>query len=263
MFQTNNYRMIGYMIIFIISYFTMGKITFPTKYLPGRKEAMKIINDKHYVLKTNIYGPFNDFKQIVLGTGCFWGAELKAWRLPGVITTAVGYCGGQTPNPTYEEVCSGDTGHNEVVLVVYDEKKVTTSDILRLFFEMHDPTQGMGQGNDRGTQYRSGIYYTTEEQSKLAHHAKDTYETLLKRPITTEIKKLENFYYAEEYHQQYLAKPNARPYCSAAPTGISLKSFPNSNFKLGEDYWNKYAPISCSIRGPFHQILYPFTSSNV
>ncbi|MEZ5512134.1 MAG: peptide-methionine (S)-S-oxide reductase MsrA, partial [Gammaproteobacteria bacterium] len=160
---------------------------------------------------------------IQLGLGCFWGAERKFWNLPGVYTTAVGYACGHTPNPTYEEVCSGRTGHNEVVLVVFDPAVVSVSDVLRVFWESHDPTQGMRQGNDVGTQYRSGIYCTTPHQMMVAESSRRHYEEKLLQQgydsVTTEILMAGPFYYAEDYHQQYLAK-NPGGYCGLGGTGV-------------------------------------------
>ena len=163
-------------------------------------------------------------EKALFGLGCFWGAERKFWELPGVVVTAVGYAGGPTPNPTYEEVCSGRTGHNEAVLVVYDPKQVSYDKLIKTFFEAHDPTQGMRQGNDIGTQYRSGIYTFTEEQHRAAETAKQAYERALAArglgPITTEILPAPEFYFAEDYHQQYLAK-NPAGYCGIGGTGVS------------------------------------------
>lgn len=238
------------------------KVIDPEKALPGRQEAMPIINE-HYVLKTPIEPPFPEgLESIVFGTGCFWGTEKMFWKLPGVYSTAVGYAAGTTPNPTYEEVCSGYTGHNEVVQVVYDPKKISFADLLRNFWESHDPTAGMGQGNDRGTQYRSGIYYKTPEQKALAEASMATYSKLLSAkgygPITTELVSDPKFYYAENYHQQYLAKPGSRPYCSAQPSGVSLPPFSEwapagmegAASKLPEEYWAEYGPKpGCTIGG--------------
>jgi peptide-methionine (S)-S-oxide reductase len=164
--------------------------------------------------------------QAMFGLGCFWGAEKKFWSLPGVIVTAVGYAGGHTPNPTYEEVCSGRTGHNEAVLVVYDPARVSYADLLKVFFESHDPTQGMRQGNDVGTQYRSGIYYYSEEQRREAETAARAYAQALQArgfgPVTTEIVPAPEFYFAEDYHQQYLAK-NPHGYCGLGGTGVACQ----------------------------------------
>jgi peptide-methionine (S)-S-oxide reductase len=170
-------------------------------------------------------GPYpQGFATAQFGLGCFWGAERKFWEVPGVHVTAVGYAGGLTPNPTYEEVCSGRTGHNEAVLVVYDPARVSYDELLKVFWESHDPTQGMRQGNDVGTQYRSGIYYHSDEQRRAAEASKAAYEKALAGrglgPITTEIVPAPEFYFAEDYHQQYLAK-NPRGYCGLGGTGVS------------------------------------------
>ncbi len=192
--------------------------------LPGRSEPMPVTN-QHAVLNTPVMPPMpENFQQIIFGLGCFWGAERKFWSLPGVFTTAVGYGAGFTPNPTYEEVCSGRTGHNEVVLVVFDPLKMSLDDLLKVFWESHNPTQGMRQGNDRGTQYRSGIYTFSAEQQVQAETSLEHYQALLmakgfSSPITTEIKSAEAFFYAEDYHQQYLAK-NPGGYCGLGGTGV-------------------------------------------
>ena len=196
----------------------------PQDALPGRDQPLPT-SETHFVSGARIKPPFPDGMQtIVFGLGCFWGAERIFWQIPGVYATAVGYAAGYTPNPTYEEVCSGRTGHNEVVLVVYDPAKVDVSEILKTFWEAHDPTQGMRQGNDTGTQYRSGIYVSTEEQRLLAEASKREYKAALGKhrmgAITTEILDAPPFYYAEEYHQQYLAK-NPNGYCGLGGTGIS------------------------------------------
>jgi peptide-methionine (S)-S-oxide reductase len=203
----------------------MGSQTLPTKEqaLPGRDSRMQITN-KHYVNGNVLQPPFCDhLQQIIFGMGCFWGAERKFWSLDGVYTTAVGYAAGQTPNPTYQEVCSGMTGHNEVVLVVYDPKKISTEQLLKTFWESHDPTQGMRQGNDRGTQYRSGIYVFNDEQRKAAEVSRGFYQQQLAKDgygtITSEILDAPEFYYAEDYHQQYLAK-NPHGYCGLGGTGV-------------------------------------------
>jgi len=192
--------------------------------LPGRPARMKV-PPKHYVLGTNLEPPFPEGSEIAeFGLGCFWGAERAFWKLKGVYTTAVGYQAGLTPNPTYEEVCSGMTGHNEVVRVVYDPKAITYEALLKAFFESHDPTQGMRQGNDVGTQYRSGIYVHSPEQRRQAEIARDAYQAALRKAgyerITTEILDAPTFYYAEDYHQQYLAK-NPNGYCGLGGTGVS------------------------------------------
>jgi len=195
----------------------------PEHALPGRSEAMPVAA-RHAVLGAALLPPFPDGAQSALfGLGCFWGAERAFWRLPGVYTTAVGYAGGTTPNPTYEEVCSGRTGHNEVVLVVWHPDRIGFDALLRTFWEGHDPTQGMRQGNDVGTQYRSGIYVRTPEQRRRAEASRDTYAEQLARAgrgrITTEIRDAPPFYYAEDFHQQYLHK-NPAGYCGLGGTGV-------------------------------------------
>lgn len=204
------------------------KQTMPTaaEALPGRDSAMPV-GEKHYVLGNPLTPPFPaETEQVVFGLGCFWGAEKKFWQLKGVYTTAVGYAAGITPNPTYEEVCTGRTGHNEVVLVVYRPVEVGFESLLKLFWESHDPTQGMRQGNDVGTQYRSGIYTSIPEQKDIALASRQRYQEQLSAAgygnITTEIMDLPGFYYAEDYHQQYLAK-NPAGYCGLGGTGVVLK----------------------------------------
>ncbi len=192
--------------------------------LPGRSEPMSV-PERHTVLGTPLKGPFPaGCEQAVFGLGCFWGAERKFWQLPGVYTTAVGYCGGHTPNPLYEEVCSGMTGHNEVVLVVYNTAEIDYGKLLCCFWQSHDPTQGMRQGNDVGTQYRSGIYTFSDAQQQLAERSKLSYQQALSAAghseITTEILTAGPFYYAEAYHQQYLDK-NPGGYCGLGGTGVS------------------------------------------
>jgi peptide-methionine (S)-S-oxide reductase len=194
--------------------------------LPGRANPIPTAHT-HFVLKTPIKGPYPaGAKQAIFGLGCFWGAERKFWELPGVITTAVGYAAGHTPNATYEEVCSGRTGHNEVVLVVYDPAKISFEQLLKTFWESHDPTQGMRQGNDVGTQYRSGIYVSDAAQRAAALASKAEYEKALKAnrydAITTEILDAPEFYFAEDYHQQYLAK-NPMGYCGLGGTGVACQ----------------------------------------
>ena len=191
--------------------------------LPGRNTPMPV-TDRHFVNGNVIKPPFcAGLQQIVFGMGCFWGAERKFWGLEGVYTTAVGYVAGYTPNPSYQEVCTGMTGHNEAVLVVYDPDKISTDQLLKTFWESHDPTQGMRQGNDRGTQYRSGIYFFNEAQRDKAEKSRETYQQILTKngfgQITTEILEAPEFYYAEDYHQQYLAK-NPDGYCGLGGTGI-------------------------------------------
>lgn len=192
--------------------------------LPGRSAIMPV-PDAHFVNGNPIKQPFPEqMEQIVFGLGCFWGAERVFWQTPGVYTTAVGYAAGQTPNPTYEEVCSGRTGHNEVVLVVFDPGLVSLEEILKLFWEGHNPTQGMRQGNDMGTQYRSGIYATSDVQRMTAEQSKIAFQNNLNAAgygaITTEILDAPEFYYAEDYHQQYLAK-NPNGYCGLGGTGVT------------------------------------------
>ena len=194
--------------------------------LPGRAQAMAI-SGQHFVHGRTIAPPFpDDCDTIVFGMGCFWGAERKFWSIDGVYSTAVGYSAGATPHPTYEEVCSGRTGHNEVVLVVYQPEKISLDQLLKIFWESHDPTQGMRQGNDRGTQYRSGIYYSSAAQQQAAEQSLQQYQAALAQagypPITTEILPAGPFYYAEEYHQQYLAK-NPQGYCGLGGTGVSCR----------------------------------------
>jgi peptide-methionine (S)-S-oxide reductase len=192
--------------------------------LPGRDDAMPI-PEQHVILGTPLAAPFPEgHEEAVFGLGCFWGAERVFWQLPGVYTTAVGYAGGYTPNPTYHEVCSGRTGHTEVVRVVFDPAVIEYPTILRTFWESHDPTQGMRQGNDVGTQYRSAIYTSSEAQAEAAHTSKRAYQERLAAAgygdITTEIAPAGPFYYAEDYHQQYLAK-NPMGYCGLGGTGVS------------------------------------------
>ena len=180
---------------------------------------------KHFVNGNPVQAPFpENLEQAVLGLGCFWGAERRFWETAGVYTTAVGYAGGQTPNPTYQEVCTGNTGHAEVVLVVFDPGVVDFEAVLKVFWESHDPTQGMRQGNDIGTQYRSAIYTMNDEQLAVANRSRDAYQGELSRAglgnITTEILPLDNYYYAEDYHQQYLAK-NPGGYCGIGGTGVA------------------------------------------
>ena len=192
--------------------------------LPGRDERMPV-PAAHFVNGHRLAPPFPDgLEQAMFGMGCFWGAEKKFWQLPGVYSTAVGYAAGQTPNPTYREVCSGMTGHNEAVLVVFDPKAIRYEDLLKTFWENHDPTQGMRQGNDAGTQYRSGIYCFNAAQKDAAQASRDAFQKELERArygaITTEIVPAPAFYYAEDYHQQYLAK-NPDGYCGLGGTGVS------------------------------------------
>jgi peptide-methionine (S)-S-oxide reductase len=192
--------------------------------LPGRSDQMPV-PERHEVLGTPLSPPFPEgLEQAVFGMGCFWGAERKFWQAPGVWTTAVGYAGGHTKNPTYEEVCSGMTGHTEAVRVVFDPARVAYDALLKIFWESHDPTQGMRQGNDVGTQYRSAIYWYGEEQRKAAEASRSAFERALEKagygPITSEIREAPKFYFAEDYHQQYLHK-NPGGYCGIGGTGVS------------------------------------------
>jgi len=205
---------------------TSKKSTLPTpeEALPGRASALRV-PAAHAVKGTPLKPPFPaGLETAVFGLGCFWGAERKFWQTPGVYSTAVGYAGGHTPNPTYEEVCSGRTGHTEAVLVVFDPKQVSYDELLKVFWESHDPTQGMRQGNDVGTQYRSAIYVRSEEQRRAAEASRAAYGQALKAQgygsISTEIRGVPEFYYAEDYHQQYLAK-NPGGYCGLGGTGVS------------------------------------------
>ncbi|MEO1888665.1 MAG: peptide-methionine (S)-S-oxide reductase MsrA [Cycloclasticus sp.] len=206
-----------------------NKLTLPTREnaLTGREEPMRVPSSHYVFYGHSLVAPFPEgYQTAIFGLGCFWGAERKFWQLEGVYSTAVGYAAGFTPNPTYEEVCSGQTGHNEVVLVVYDTAVISCADLFKTFWESHNPTQGMAQGNDVGTQYRSGIYYSTDEEAALAEQTRDAYQQQLRESglgdITTEILPVPEFYYAEHYHQQYLAK-NPGGYCGLGGTGVSFK----------------------------------------
>jgi len=197
----------------------------PEEALPGRETEMPVTN-RHYVTDRRIKPPFDEgLSGALFGLGCFWGAERGFWQLPGVYSTAVGYAAGHTPNPTYQEVCSGMTGHNEVVLVIFDPEAISYERLLMAFWESHDPTQGMRQGNDQGTQYRSGIYYYDDQQRLLAEQTRKRYQKQLDHAglgaITTEILKAPEFFYAEDYHQQYLAK-NPQGYCGLGGTGVGF-----------------------------------------
>jgi len=246
----------------------------PDKALPGRSTTMPNIEGlRHYVLGNKLTEVPEGYKVAIFANGCFWGSEKGIWRFPfGIHSTAVGYCGGFTPNPTYEEACSGQTGHTEGVRVVYDPNQISFVDILRWFWEAHDPASGMGQGNDRGSQYRSGFYYLDDEQQQLIAASKTAYETALgmdgtDQHITTEIAAATDYdqygglwYFGEPYHQQYLSKPGARPYCSAQPRGVSVPSYDDwcpfadadlkekHRPKLTDGFWKKYAPKrGCSV----------------
>ena len=225
--------------------------------LYSNKSSIKI-NKKvlHTILGNDLSEELkNNEEEILFGCGCFWGAEKGFWRLPGIISTAVGYAGGQKENPSYREVCTGLTGHTEVVRVVWNNNQIDQSDLLKLFWECHDPTQGNRQGNDTGSQYRSAIYTRNNNQLVKAISSRDSYQKELKKngfsEITTEIANNKKFYFAEEYHQQYLAKPGSRPYCSAMPTKVELKNFDGANFKLNKNIWSHYNwDIShCILRG--------------
>jgi peptide-methionine (S)-S-oxide reductase len=244
----------------------------PDDALPGRSQKMANIEGlRHYVLGNKLEEVPEGYKEAVFGNGCFWGSEKGIWRFPfGIHSTAVGYCGGFSPNPTYEEACSGRTGHTEGVRVVYNPKEISFVDVLRWFWEAHDPASGMGQGNDRGTQYRSGFYYFDSDQKALIEASKDAYEKALggSKKITTEIAAASDYdkygglwYFGEAYHQQYLAKPGSRPYCSAKPQGVSVPDydswcpFPEGSAereqyrpKLPESFWKQNAPQrGCSV----------------
>ena len=203
------------------------------------------VNSLHRILKTEIkIDPNSQEDEIIFGCGCFWGAEKCFWKLPGVVTTSVGYAGGNKNNPTYYEVCSGLTGHSEVVRVIWDKSKIDISDLLKMFWECHDPTQINRQGNDVGTQYRSAIYFRNENNIKTVLATKEQYQKELNKKnlgfIQTEIKKIETYYYAEQYHQQYLASAGSRQYCSAAPTKVKLGAFTGSNYKLNDKIWDQF-----------------------
>jgi len=211
--------------VFLFDRAAKTRLVSPEQALQGRDSRSFALAGMHTVLGTPIEAPVpSGFEEAVFGLGCFWGAERIFWKLPGVWTTAVGYAGGHTPNPTYEEVCSGATGHAEVVRVVYDPSRVSFDDLLKAFWEGHDPTQGMRQGNDVGTQYRSAIYWTTPAQRDAAEASRVSYAERLSRagfgPVTTEIGQLRDLWYAEDYHQQYLDK-NPWGYCGIGGTGVS------------------------------------------
>ncbi len=217
--------------------FARNKLKLPSAAdaLPGRAERMPI-GQAHFVSGAPLDGPFADgVRMAMFGMGCFWGAERKFWELAGVVSTAVGYAGGVTPNPNYREVCSGGTGHNEVVRVVYDPAVIGFEALLKMFWETHDPTQGMRQGNDVGTQYRSGIYCYDEEQRRLADESCRAYAERLQSagygPITTEIVAAREFYFAEDYHQQYLAK-NPGGYCGLGGTGVACGPYPEERLRV-------------------------------
>ncbi|HMG29559.1 MAG TPA: peptide-methionine (S)-S-oxide reductase MsrA [Jiangellaceae bacterium] len=211
--------------MFLFDRAAKSRLVSPEQALPGRGSRPFALAGTHTVLGTPIEAPVpTGFEEAVFGLGCFWGAERIFWKLPGVWTTAVGYAGGHTPNPTYEEVCSGGTGHTEAVRVVYDPARASFDDLLKAFWEGHDPTQGMRQGNDIGTQYRSAIYWTTPAQRDAAEASRAVYAERLSRAgfgaVTTEIGQLRDLWYAEDYHQQYLDK-NPLGYCGIGGTGVS------------------------------------------
>ena len=203
------------------------------------------INNVHRILKSNIKKePNSQEDSILFGCGCFWGAEKCFWKLPGIVTTSVGYAGGVKSNPSYYEVCSGMTGHAEVVKVVWNVNEIDISDLLKMFWECHNPTQKNRQGNDIGTQYRSAIYYTNEQNKEKIFSSKKAYQIQLNDNnfglIETEIKKIDNYFYAEDYHQQYLAVEGNRQYCSASPTKIKLGNFDGSNYQLPKEIWDNF-----------------------
>ena len=203
------------------------------------------LDSVHRILKTDIKKePNHQEDEIIFGCGCFWGAEKCFWKLPGVVTTSVGYAGGKKNNPTYYEVCSGLTGHSEVVRVVWNTNKIDISDLLKMFWECHDPTQKNRQGNDVGTQYRSAIYYKSEKNLNIILASKEEYQKELNKKnlglIETEIKMVNAYFYAERYHQQYLASEGSRQYCSASPTKVKLGDFTGSNYKLKSYVWNNF-----------------------
>ncbi len=202
-------------------------------------------NSTHKILKSDLKKEPNQYEdEIIFGCGCFWGAEKCFWKLPGVVTTSVGYAGGNKSNPTYYEVCSGLTGHSEVVRVVWDKSRIDISDLLKMFWECHDPTQRNRQGNDLGTQYRSAIYYKNENNKNIIFASKDEYQKELNKNnfglIETEIKMIDKYYYAEQYHQQYLALEGSRQYCSASPTKVKLGHFAGCSYKLEDYVWDNF-----------------------
>lgn len=222
----------------------------------GLFESTAQVPGTHAVLGTPIAAePEPGQNEALFGCGCFWGAEKGFWRLPGVISTAVGYAGGTVQQPSYQQVCSGRTGHSEVVRVVWDTARIDFSDLLKLFWECHDPTQGDRQGNDRGSQYRSVIYVNDPELLNQALASRDAYQVLLSRAgygaITTELASNQPFWFAEPYHQQYLAKPGSRPYCSAEPSGQRLGAFAGASYRLDPRVWDAYdwSVAHCVLRG--------------
>jgi len=223
---------------------------------PQLQQPQRHQQQPHRVLGSPIDAPASgDQGEALFGCGCFWGAEKGFWRLPGVVTTAVGYAGGATDSPSYEQVCSGSSGHAEVVRVVWDRGSIGFADLLKLFWECHDPTQGNRQGNDRGSQYRSAIYTNDPELLRQAEASRERYQQQLKAagfgPITTEIRSGVPIYYAEPYHQQYLARPGSRPYCSAQPSGVAFEGYEGASFQLDPRVWNFYdwSVAHCVLRG--------------
>ncbi len=217
------------------------------KKLMTNNESVSVNETKflHRILNTDIKKlPKSQEDEILFGCGCFWGAEKCFWKLPGVITTSVGYAGGEKKNPTYYEVCSGITGHAEVVKVVWNVNEIDISDLLKMFWECHNPTQKNRQGNDMGTQYRSTIYYKNESNKDKIYSSKEAYQKELYKNnlglIETEIKKIDTYYFAEDYHQQYLAVEGSRQYCSASPTKVKLGSFKDCNYKLPKKIWDNF-----------------------
>ena len=215
------------------------------KFMDKKLNSYDKKNSIHRILNTEIkHVPNSNEDEIVFGCGCFWGAEKCFWKLPGVVTTSVGYAGGDRNNPTYYEVCSGITGHAEVVRVVWNKKEIDISDLLKMFWECHNPTQRNRQGNDVGTQYRSTIYYKCKSLKEIILSSKHAYQKELDKrnlgSIETEIKMIDTYYYAEEYHQQYLALEGNRQYCSASPTRVKLGSFDGCNYKLSQKVWDNF-----------------------
>ena len=236
-----------------------GGIVAESDALPGRQEEMRV-TDQHFVLGNSIKTFPDNLETCVFATGCFWGTEKMFWRVPGVFSTSVGYVGGFTQNPTYEETCSGRTGHTEAVQVAWDPSVVSFADLLAMHWTCHDPTQGNRQGNDSGTQYRSGIYCSSATQKEMALASAEVYSKSLQKAghprsaITSEINGPGDncvYYFAEDYHQQYLAKPGARPYCSAQPTGVPVPAdwLSENGAKLPAAYWARYGPKpGCTIQ---------------
>ncbi len=210
-----------------------------------RKNYSSPKNLNHFILGTPLNEPLlKDEEEIIFGCGCFWGAEKSFWKLPGVKTTSVGYAGGKSVDPSYQQICTGRTEHAEVVRVTWNINEIDLSDLLKMFWECHNPTQGNRQGNDTGSQYRSVIYTYRTEHKELALASKSSYQELLTKNdlgiITTEIKENVLFYFAEDYHQQYLAKPGSRPYCSAMPTNVLLDDFKGAKYKLSKEIWSHF-----------------------